>query len=142
MRLAAPAPIVLSALELLDASAPARVIAGKVGQSPEMSAHVLRLANSALFGQPCDSIERAVVRIGTETLRGLLLAASTYGLMESALPVYGLPRLALLKHSNDVAQISQTLARRGASALSRDRRAGSRPQRRGGSGTKALVRRM
>lgn len=116
-RLATPAPIVVSTLDLIDASAPARIIAGKVGQSPELAAHVMRVANSALFGSPVDSIEKAVVRIGGETLRGLLLAASTYGLMESALPVYGLPRLALLKHSQEVADLTRTLVRRSAAAL-------------------------
>ncbi|HWH15378.1 MAG TPA: HDOD domain-containing protein [Miltoncostaeaceae bacterium] len=111
-RLASPSPVVAGILELLGGNAPVRAIAGRVGQSPEISAHVLRLANSALFGEPVDTLDRAIVRLGERNLRALLMAASTYRLLESALPLYGLARLALLTHSTEVAQASQTVAAR------------------------------
>jgi len=117
-RLAAPSAVVTSVLELLDdGSAPVRLIAARVAQSPEIAAQVLRLANSALFTEPVDSLERAVVRIGERTLRGLLLAATTYRLLEGALPAYGFPRLYVLRHSSEVATLAQSLARRGPAAL-------------------------
>ena len=117
-RLAAPSAVVTSVLELLDdGSAPVRLIGARVAQSPEIAAHVLRLANSALFTEPVDSLERAVVRIGERTLRGLLLAATTYRLLEGALPAYGFPRLYVLRHSGEVATLAQSLARRGPAAL-------------------------
>ena len=117
-RLAAPSTVVTSVLELLDdGSAPVRLIAARVGQSPEIAAQVLRLANSALFTEPVDSLDRAVVRIGERTLRGLLLAATTYRLLEGAMPAYGFPRLYLLRHSGEVATVAQSLARRGSLAL-------------------------
>ena len=110
-RLAAPSSVVTSVLELLDnESAAARAIGQRVAQSPEISAHVMRVANSALFGEPVDSIDRAIVRLGHRSLRGLLLAASTYKLLEAGLRIYSLPRLALFSHSNDVAQMAQTIA--------------------------------
>ena len=112
-RLAAPSAVVSSVLELIEGgSAPVRLIAARVAQSPEIAAHVLRLANSALYGEPVDQLDRAVVRIGERSLRGLLLAASTYKLLEGDLPIYGLPRLALYRHSGEVAAMSQSLARR------------------------------
>ena len=118
-RLAAPSTVVTSVLELLDdGSAPVRLIAARVGQSPEIAAQVLRLANSALFTEPVDSLDRAVVRIGERTLRGLLLAATTYRLLEGAMPAYGFPRLYLLRHSGEVATVAQSLARRGTTARS------------------------
>lgn len=111
-RLAAPSAVVASVLELIGGSAPVRSIAGRVAQSPEIAAHVLRLANSALYGEPVDMLDKAIVRIGERHLRGLLLAASTYRLLEAELPLYHWPRLALLKHSNDVAAAAQTVCAR------------------------------
>lgn len=116
-RLAAPSPVVRGALDLLDAGdAPARTLAARLSQSPELAAQVLRLANSAAFGGRADSIDAAVVRLGEQTLRALLLAAETYSLLEGPLPVYGLPRLALFRHSNDVAETAQSLAKQSAAA--------------------------
>ena len=117
-RLAAPSPVVAGVLQLLDeGSAPVKLIAARVAQSPEIAAQVLRLGNSALFSEPVDTLERAVVRIGERTLRGLLLAATTYRLLEGAVAAYGFPRLYLLRHCGEVAAMAQSLARRGPSAL-------------------------
>ncbi len=116
-RLATPSSVVLGVLELLDAATPRRIVAARLGQSPDLAAQVLHLANSALFRHPCDTIERVIARLGEQTVRGLLLASATHSLMESGLPVYGLPRLALIKHSNEVAQISRGITSRSAAAL-------------------------
>ena len=117
-RLSAPSTVVSGVLELLDdGSAPVRLIAARVAQSPEIAAQVLRLANSALFTEPVDTLDRAVVRIGERTLRGLLLAATTYRLLEGATPGYGFPRLYLLRHSNEVATLAQQLTRRTSTIL-------------------------
>jgi putative nucleotidyltransferase with HDIG domain len=113
-RLAAPSAVVSSVLALLDeGSAPVRLIAARVAQSPEIAAQVLRLANCALFAEPVDTLDRAVVRIGERSLRGLLLAATTYRLLEGPLAAYGFPRLYLLRHCGEVATMAQTLAGRG-----------------------------
>ncbi len=117
-RLSAPSPVVAGVLGLLDeGSAPVRLIAARVAQSPEIATRVLRLGNSAHFAEPADTIEAAIVRIGEQTLRGLLLAATTYRLLGGALTVYGFPRLYLLRHSGEVAAMAQSLARRGPAAL-------------------------
>ncbi|WP_217921055.1 HDOD domain-containing protein [Miltoncostaea oceani] len=117
-RLAAPSPVVAGVLQLLDeGSAPVRLIGARVSQSPEVAAQVLRLGNSALFSEPVDTIERAIVRIGERTLRGLLLAATTYRLLEGPLTAYGYPRLYLLRHCGEVAVMAQSLARLGPAAL-------------------------
>ena len=117
-RLSAPSTVVSGVLELLDGgAAPVRLIAARVAQSPEIAAQVLRLANSALFTEPVDTLDRAVVRIGERTLRGLLLAATTYRLLEGAMPAYGFPRLYLLRHSGEVATLAQQLTRRTSTIL-------------------------
>ena len=109
-RLSAPSTVVAGVLELVGGTAPVRTIAARVAQSPEIAAHVLRVANSALFGEPVESLDKAIVRIGEKHLRALLMAASTYRLLEGDLPLYGQPRLALLRHSNDVASAAQRVA--------------------------------
>jgi putative nucleotidyltransferase with HDIG domain len=112
-RLAAPSPVVAGVLELLDdPSTPVRLIAARIAQSPELAARVLKLANSAHFAEAVVTLERAVVRVGERPLRGLLLAASTYRLLEAGLAVYGLPRRALLRHSGETASMAQSVARR------------------------------
>ena len=117
-RLAAPSTVVVGVLQLLDdGTAPARLIAARVAQSPEIAAQVLRLGNSALFSEPVNTLERAVVRIGENTLRGLLLAASTYRLLDGPVPAYGLPRVYLLRHSGEVAATAQQIVRGRAAAL-------------------------
>lgn len=117
-RLAAPSAVVNGVLELLDqGAAPVRLIAARVSQSPEIAAQVLRMGNSALFSDPVDTVERAIVRIGERTLRTVLLAASTYRLLEGAAAGYGFPRLYLLRHSGEVATMAQSLARKGPAAF-------------------------
>ena len=117
-RMAAPSAVVTGVLQLLDqGSAPVRLIAARVSQSPEIAAQVLRLANSAVFSESVDTIDRAIVRIGERTLRGLLLAATTYRLLEGAVSGYGFPRLYLLRHCGEVATLAQSLARKGPAAF-------------------------
>ena len=116
--MAAPSAVVTGVLQLLDqGSAPVRLIAARVSQSPEIAAQVLRLANSAVFSESVDTIDRAIVRIGERTLRGLLLAATTYRLLEGAVSGYGFPRLYLLRHCGEVATLAQSLARKGPAAF-------------------------
>lgn len=71
--------------ELLDAvnneNTSIKSISAKVAQDPLISARVLRLANSAHFGRSREvgSIEDAVVRLGTQTLRTLVIASAVVG---------------------------------------------------------------
>lgn len=111
-RLAAPSSVVASALRLLDdGGVPLRRVAECVGESPELAAQVLRMASSALNGRPASSLEQAVVRIGSDGLRGVLLAAQTYSLMAGSLELYGLPRMSLVARAADIARSSQEVAR-------------------------------
>jgi putative nucleotidyltransferase with HDIG domain len=111
-RLTAPSSMVAGILALLDdQAAPLRMVATRVGQSPEIAARVLRLANSVLYGQPCSTLDQAVVRVGVQSLRALLLAAQTYPLMSASLAAYHLPRLALVRHSAEAAEAAQSVAR-------------------------------
>lgn len=71
--------------ELLDAvnneNTSVKVISSKVSQDPLISARVLRLANSAHFGRSREvgSIDEAVIRLGMQTLRTLVIASAVIG---------------------------------------------------------------
>ncbi|MBB3820794.1 HDOD domain-containing protein [Xanthomonas cannabis] len=61
-----------------DPDASGRGIAAIIAQDPALAANLLRIANSALYrpqGGPLESLERAVVHIGTEGVRQLVAAA-------------------------------------------------------------------
>ncbi|MEA9898557.1 HDOD domain-containing protein [Xanthomonas campestris pv. raphani] len=61
-----------------DPDASGRGIAAIIAQDPTLAANLLRIANSALYrpqGGPLESLERAVVHIGTEGVRQIVAAA-------------------------------------------------------------------
>ncbi|MBB4133313.1 HDOD domain-containing protein [Xanthomonas sp. 3075] len=61
-----------------DPDASGRGIAAIIAQDPALAANLLRIANSALYrpqGAPLESLERAVVHIGTEGVRQIVAAA-------------------------------------------------------------------
>ncbi|MEQ8036254.1 HDOD domain-containing protein [Xanthomonas sp. WHRI 6106] len=61
-----------------DPDASGRGIAAIIAQDPALAANLLRIANSALYrpqGGPLESLERAVVHIGTEGVRQIVAAA-------------------------------------------------------------------
>ena len=68
--------------ELLEAvnneNSSVKSISSKVAQDTLISARVLRLANSAHFGRSREvgSIDEAVIRLGMQTLRTLLIASA------------------------------------------------------------------
>ena len=69
-------PQLLSAINDDDASG--REIAGVIARDPALAAHLLRLANSALYRTqpaPVENLDRAVALVGTEGLRQLVAMA-------------------------------------------------------------------
>jgi len=78
---------------------------------PSLSAQVLRLCNSALFGlrRRVISIEQAAILIGTERLRTLVLTCSVMQFAGKRLPVSQL--LAFWQHSFLCALLSERIAR-------------------------------
>jgi len=65
---------------LADPNAPASAAANLVAQDPAMASKVLRLCNSAFFcgGRSVSDIRTAVVRLGQENLRRLVLASEVF----------------------------------------------------------------
>jgi putative nucleotidyltransferase with HDIG domain len=110
-KLASPGPVVGRALALLEGPWTPASISRCIGESPELSAQMIRAASSARLGGRVRSLEEAVLILGSDALRGWLVAAATYRLMESPLPAYGFRRYALLAHGRTAARTAQSLAR-------------------------------
>lgn len=101
--------------ELLDAvndeNTSVKGIATKVSHDPLISARVLRLANSAHFGRSREvgSIDEAVIRLGMQTLRTLVIASAVIG----AIPkVEGVDLATFWGETFEVALYCQELAKR------------------------------
>lgn len=79
-----------------------------IRNDPAVAARVMRLANSALFrvGQPADTIEQALMRLGTSTIYQLVTAIAVMGLF----PGTNRMALTLRNHCTGVAAIGTTLA--------------------------------
>jgi putative nucleotidyltransferase with HDIG domain len=117
-RLAAPSAVVRATLEAVDHERPSmHHVAERLAQSPELAAQVMRMGSGAIYGGPADTLDQAVVRIGTDNLRALLLDAGTYSLLKGSLPAYGLPTMALIRRSCDVATVARTVCERCAPAF-------------------------
>lgn len=73
-------PIVFSQIQKVinDPDVSAAVIAGILSEDPAMSVKVLKLTNSAFYGltREIDSVKQAVVIVGMEAIKNLVLAAS------------------------------------------------------------------
>lgn len=79
-----------------------------IRNDPAVAARVMRLANSALFrvGQPADTIEQALMRLGTSTIYQLVTAIAVMGLFPDSHPIAA----NLRNHCTGVAAIGRTLA--------------------------------
>jgi HD-like signal output (HDOD) protein len=101
--------------ELLDAvnneNTTVKSIAAKVAQDPLISARVLRLANSAHFGRSREvgSIDEAVIRLGMQTLRTLVIASAVIGAIPNA---EGIDLAQFWGETFEVALYSQEVAKR------------------------------
>lgn len=76
-------------------------VAQILGTDQGLTARVLRLANSALFGFPrrVATLTDAVVLLGFSTLRSLVLAGTAFGLLNRPVSGYSLDKGALWRHS-------------------------------------------
>ncbi len=73
---------------------------------------MLRMANSSFYSlsRKVSTISDAVVYLGHNTIRSLVLGASTSSLFKRSLPAYGYQREGLWQHANIVASLSREIA--------------------------------
>ncbi len=85
-----------------------------IEKDPPLTARLLRLANSALYGYPktIGGIQEAIVCIGFDAVRELALSQKVCELFQKELAIDGYTRLSLWRHSVAVALCSQLLYRR------------------------------
>lgn len=89
-----------------------RTIGDMVQYDPGLTANVLKLANSVFFGpsQGVNSLQAALVRLGTRQIFELVLSLTVSPRLVTALPGYGLTARDLLRHSIWTAVAAQELA--------------------------------
>ncbi len=82
-----------------------------IASDPDLSARLLRMANSAFYGFPSkvESIARALVSIGTRQLRDLVLATTVVRLF-SQLPFDRVNMQSFWRHSMHVGLVSRSIA--------------------------------
>lgn len=87
-------------------------VATLVATDPALTARVLRLANSAYYGnaRQVAAVSDAVVLLGMKSVRNLCLLAGTYPWLNGALPAYGFGTGELLDHSLATAIASRVVA--------------------------------
>jgi len=78
-----------------------------------LTARMLRMVNSSFFSlsRKVNSISDAVVYLGHNTIKSLVLGASTSSLFKKSLKVYGYQKEGLWQHANLVAAMSRYLAK-------------------------------
>jgi HD-like signal output (HDOD) protein len=83
-----------------------------IEKDPSLTAKVLRLANSAFYGMPrsISSVSSAVVILGFNTLKSLVLSASVITMFPNTGPKIAFDRLRFWKHSIVCAMVARTIA--------------------------------
>lgn len=109
-----PLPASLTRLlrALDDPDVNVRSVSDMIQLDPSLAANVLRLANSALlgYGPACATVPDAVMRLGLQRIRALVLGARTATLLGRPLVAYGLAQAELLNHSITTAAYARQVA--------------------------------
>ena len=111
-RIPAFPPVVLRALDLLgNDRTPIADLVREITSDATLSAQVLRLANSALFGfaVEIDTVQHAVVALGLYRVQSLIMAVATSNYMRAALRTEALTKC--WRHSLAAAFIAQEIGR-------------------------------
>ncbi len=104
----------LRLLELVDqADAPVQEIEEVLRLDPGLTANVLKLTNSAFYGLPTKvgSVKRAVMLLGLNKLKQLIMASCVNAVMDKDIPGYDLPAGELWRHSIAVSVAAEALVR-------------------------------
>ncbi len=105
-----PFPVVAQSVMQMVASPDCNIAAltDVIRNDTAVAARVMRLANSALFrvGQPVDSIEQALMRLGTSTIYQLVTAIAVMGLFTGS----NRPAARFRNHCTGVAAVGRALA--------------------------------
>ena len=86
-------------------------LAQKIEMDPNLTANMLRLANSAYFGhmRAITSVKDIIVRLGLETVKLLAITSASVGLMKSPQEAYNLEPGSLWYHSHASAVLASVI---------------------------------
>ncbi|MBC8319043.1 MAG: HDOD domain-containing protein [Desulfobulbaceae bacterium] len=96
-----------------DASSAIEGIARKIEQDPNLTANMLRMANSAYFGfmREITSVKDMVVRLGYDMVKILAITSASSGLLSSPQEAYNLDPKSLWYHSHACALLASVIAK-------------------------------
>jgi len=96
-----------------DSSTAIEGIARKIEQDPNLTANMLRMANSAYFGfmREITSVKDMVVRLGYDMVKILAITSASAGLLNSPQEAYNLEPKALWHHSYACALLASIIAK-------------------------------
>jgi len=104
---------VVRIIKILEEDAGAKTISDMISLDQVLSAQVLEMANSALlgYGPTCTSIHEAVMRLGFDRVRTLVLAAAASGPLKRRMTGYRLAAGELWHHSVSSAAAANVVAK-------------------------------
>jgi len=87
-------------------------LARKIEQDPNLTANILRMANSSYFGfmRQISSIPDVIIRLGRDVVKVLAITSASAGLLNSPQEAYGLEPRALWNHSYACAILAEIIA--------------------------------
>ncbi|MEW6429181.1 MAG: HDOD domain-containing protein [Thermodesulfobacteriota bacterium] len=93
-----------------DCSIP--VLAARIEQDPGLTANMLKLANSAFFGQvrKIATVHDIIVRLGMDSVRMIAITGASIGLLRSHQQAYNLDPGMLWRHSQATATLASIIA--------------------------------
>jgi putative nucleotidyltransferase with HDIG domain len=107
-----PFPVVAHRVMQLasDPAVGADAVSRVIATDPALASRALKLANSALFriGKPCDTVDQAIVRLGTRTVYEMMAAVAVLAMFDDARGV----GLAIRDHCVAVAGLTRALVKR------------------------------
>lgn len=110
------APMILARLGkmVMDLESPLDDIAALLKQDAALTARILRIANSVVYGagEPCGSLDEAVVRVGFTEIYRLTGFAATAQIVDRRLGLYGVTAAQFRENALLTALIMETLADR------------------------------
>lgn len=106
--------IVFQVLRLLeDEDVSIKELQEAIKQDPSLTLKILKMANSAYYGLPrkISTVSEALVILGLETLKSIVIAASAYHVLGIKVSGYRYPHGGLWVHSLYTATVAQEIAR-------------------------------
>ncbi|MCB1325116.1 MAG: HDOD domain-containing protein [Spirochaetales bacterium] len=90
-----------------------KALADEINRDPAITAAIIRLSNSAYYkpSRPIRSVQEAIVTLGLNTVKNIVLVAASRGILKVDLESYRIDESEMWDHCLAVAEIAATIAR-------------------------------